>query len=340
MYKEKQMRINYKNYKVYIYTQKELSKKFTKEILEEYGKKLGFLYQNCFEFERLTKEELEDQFSLYNNFDTYEDFESLVKSFRLNLYESDIGNKIVAEEIIDILNSSRVAIAEEFIVQKTKAELYKDLVKESAERLMELRRSQDLEITLFFEKNPYTFDKELEECLDCFDEEQYLRAYMRYIDIFNKMYKYYISITHQKTDAINLTKRSLINDQLYGAAGGYDSVRRIIKASPASAVDELKFYKQGDFSTSLNKAKLRVLCGEIVGKDKDLGEYQILKDYSKAKNNDTDKVLSLVIPCLESGILNLLCLKHNINFLDDPRNSKRAAALKEEAEQILIFSEN
>ena len=205
---------------------------------------------------------------------------------------------------------------------------------------MELRRSQDLEITLFFEKKPYTFDKELEECLDCFDEEQYLRAYMRYIDIFNKMYKYYISITHQKTDAINLTKRSLINDQLYGAAGGYDSVRRIIKASPASAVDELKFYKQGDFSTSLNKAKLRVLCGEIVGKDKDLGEYQILKDYSKAKNDDTDKVLSLVIPCLESGILNLLCLKHNINFLDDPRNSKRAGALKEEAEQILIFSEN
>ena len=150
MYKEKQMKINYKNYKVYIYTQKELSKKFTKEILEEYGKKLGFLYQNCFEYERLTKEELEDQFSLYNNFDTYEDFENLAKSFRLNLYESDIGNKIVAEEIIDILNSSRVAIAEEFIVQKTKAELYKDLVKESAERLMELRRSQDLEITLFF----------------------------------------------------------------------------------------------------------------------------------------------------------------------------------------------
>ena len=41
------MNIDYKNYKVYLYTQKELTKKFTQSTLSKYGKKLAFLYQNA-----------------------------------------------------------------------------------------------------------------------------------------------------------------------------------------------------------------------------------------------------------------------------------------------------
>jgi len=334
------MNIDYKNYKVYIYTQKELSKKFTKRTLSKYGKKLAFLYQNCFEIGRLTDEEIEEQFWLFNGLETYEDFEELCSLYRLDLYTTLFGGKIVGEEILDILEKTRCAISDTFSVQKLKSESSKDLIKESLGRIIELTNSDDIDISLFFQEKPFPLTDLVDECETLYENEENLRAYMKFYNLYKKLFQYYIEITHVKTDFINLTKKSLINDQLYGAVGGYDSIRRIIKTCPSSAVENLRFYKNNPLTDTMSKTKFKLICEEIIGKDKDLGEFEIVRDFVKGKTVDLEEVKKLVIPCLENGIINLLCLKHNINLIpDDKRNLKRAETLLEEAEEILKYSE-
>ena len=335
------MNIDYKNYKVYLYTQKELTKKFTQSTLSKYGKKLAFLYQNCFEIDRMSDSDIEEQLWLFNGLDTYEDFEELCKTFRLDLYTTSIGVKIVGEEFLNIIETMRPAISDEFAVQKLKSVNSKNIVQETVARIAEIVNSSDIDISLFFGENPYPTKlvELIDEIEELYDNGEDFRAYMRFYELYKGTFQYYIQITHQKTDAINLTKRSLINDQLYGATGGYDSVRRIIKTCPASAVENLRFYKNNPITDTMTKAKFKLICEEIIGKDKDLGEFQIVKDFVKGKDVSIDKIKELVIPCLENGIINLLCLKHNLNLLDDPRNGKRAAALKDEAAEILKYSE-
>lgn len=332
------MKINFKKYKVYIYTNKELSKKFTKSTLDKYGKKLAFIYQNGLEMEKCSDEEIEEQFSLFNGLDTYEDFQELFEQFPMQYYKPEIGEKIIAEEILDISQKCREAIADEFLVQKLKSETFKDLIRENCDRLVEILESDDYDIKEFLKDNQFTFIEELEKYYEQIEVSN-LTAYMQFYKIYQKLFKYYIQITHVKTDAINLTKRSLINDQLYGAAGAYDSVRRVIQACPSSAVSDLRFFKKSTLESAMDKARLMLVCKEIVDKDKDLGDFQILKDFSKGKTKDIEKVRELAVKCLENGIINLLCFKHNINLLDDERNSKRAAELLSEAESILKYSE-
>ena len=335
------MNIDYKNYKVYLYTKKELEKKFTKSTLAKYGKKLAFLYQNCFEIDRMSDSDIEEQFWLFNGLNTYEDFEELCSTFRLDLYTTLVGSKIVGEEFLNILEAMRPAISEEFAVQKVKATNSKNIVQETVARIAEITNSSDIDISLFFEEKPFPvkLTELVDEIEELYDNDEDLRAYMRFYELYKGVFQYYIQITHQKTDSINLTKRSLINDQLYGATGGYDSIRRIIKTCPASAVENLRFFKNDPITDVMTKAKFKIICEEIIGKDKDLGEFQIVKDFTKGKNVSIEEVKKLVIPCLENGIINLLCLKHNLNLLDDPRNGKRVAALKDEAAEILKYSE-
>jgi hypothetical protein len=335
------MNIDYKNYKVYLYTKKELEKKFTKSTLTKYGKKLAFLYQNCFEIDRMSDSDIEEQFWLFNGLNTYEDFEELCSTFRLDLYTTLVGSKIVGEEFLNILEAMRPAISEEFAVQKVKAINSKNIVQETVARIAEITNSSDIDISLFFEEKPFPvkLTELVDEIEELYDNDEDLRAYMRFYELYKGVFQYYIQITHQKTDSINLTKRSLINDQLYGATGGYDSIRRIIKTCPASAVENLRFFKNDPITDVMTKAKFKIICEEIIGKDKDLGEFQIVKDFTKGKNVSIEEVKKLVIPCLENGIINLLCLKHNLNLLDDPRNGKRVAALKDEAAEILKYSE-
>ena len=90
------------DYYIFRYTKEELERKFSKNILNKFLQELAFLYQNGYEL-NCKEEEIDEQLSLFNYFQTSSDFEELAS---INSANHSSNKRIVAEELFDILKKS------------------------------------------------------------------------------------------------------------------------------------------------------------------------------------------------------------------------------------------
>lgn len=334
------MKIDYKNYHVFTWTKKQLEKKYQKDILDKHEKILAYLYQNGYDVGCDSLEDLEEQLSLYNNFETTEDFQELTSS-GVNI-DGEVGKKIVAEELYDIMKDTsfvRREDADNPIVIKMHATSNWSGIGRMIERLLTVFDSGDSEIEAAVNsiENANDIAEKIDSLEEKYDSGLKVISWIKARELSNIIYSAYIKMSKVKTDEINISKASNINDELYGGIGGYNPTIGEIKCIIGSAVWELKSAK-----STATKAKLRTIAAKILEDnlteqpDDDDGIKFLVRWYA-GKESDDEYARRVIVTSLCFGILSLLSLKHNLSFLEDPRNSERADAIYSELRKILEY---
>ena len=77
---------------VYPFTQKQLEKFFTPEVLSKHGRELAFLYQNGYEMTERSNEAIEQSLDLLHGLKTREDFAELQSSCGGVEVDGEIGD--------------------------------------------------------------------------------------------------------------------------------------------------------------------------------------------------------------------------------------------------------
>jgi len=335
------MRINYENYNVFLWTDKQLKKHYSKEILDKYYKQLAFLFQNGYNMEECeTIKEIEEQLEMWNYFKNYEDFEDMKGLYNI---ESDysVGKKIFSEELYDIIKFSTFSRKEvdNPILIKGYANTYWNKIGEALNRLDNLFESDDIEIKGVVKElsNQNNIRERLDELFDKYEEEKKILTWIKFAELNNIIYSTYIKLTKLKTDSINVSKASNLNDELYGGIGGFNPNTGEIKCIIGSAVWQLKTIK-----STKSIVKIKTVAGYIF-ENKPIIEddegIKYLDKWFKGIEKDDEKARQVVVCSLLHGIITLLCLKHNLNFLKDNKNSKRAEAIYYELEKIMEYCE-
>lgn len=335
------MRINYENYNVFLWTDKQLKKHYSKEILDKYYKQLAFLFQNGYNMEECeTINEIEEQLEMWNYFKNYEDFEDMKGLYNI---ESDysVGKKIFSEELYDIIKFATFSRkeADNPILIKGYANTYWNKIGEALNRLDNLFESDDIEIKGVVKElsNQNNIRERLDELFDKYEEEKKILTWIKFAELNNIIYSTYIKLTKLKTDSINVSKASNLNDELYGGIGGFNPNTGEIKCIIGSAVWQLKTIK-----STKSIVKIKTVAGYIF-ENKPIVEddegIKYLDKWFKGIEKDDEKARQVVVCSLLHGIITLLCLKHNLNFLKDKKNSKRAEAIYYELEKIMEYCE-
>ena len=335
------MRINYENYNVFLWTDKQLKKHYSKEILDKYYKQLAFLFQNGYNMEECeTIKEIEEQLEMWSYFKNYEDFEDMKGLYNI---ESDysVGKKIFSEELYDIIKFSTFSRKEvdNPILIKGYANTYWNKIGEALNRLDNLFESDDIEIKGVVKElsNQNNIRERLDELFDKYEEEKKILTWIKFAELNNIIYSTYIKLTKLKTDSINVSKASNLNDELYGGIGGFNPNTGEIKCIIGSAVWQLKTIK-----STKSIVKIKTVAGYIF-ENKPIIEddegIKYLDKWFKGIEKDDEKARQVVVCSLLHGIITLLCLKHNLNFLKDNKNSKRAEAIYYELEKIMEYCE-
>ena len=335
------MIIDYENYKVFNWTDKQLKKQYSKEVLDKYYKQLAFLFQNGYNVNCETLEEIEEQFKMWDYFKTTENFKEMTHLFGEQINSDyNIGKKIVSEELYDIIKNTtfiRKEVDNPAII-KNYANIYWSKIIENLRRLDDLFWCDDLEIAGCLKELQNIND--IKEKID-FVEEKVCKdikvlSWLKFVELCNVIYSTYIRLSKVKADHINISKASNLNDELYGGIGGFDPNTGEIKCIIGSAVWELKTVK-----TTKSMLKIKTIAGSILKdtlktKEDDEG-ISYLERWYNGKENDNEKARQVVVCSLIYGIITLLSLKHNLNFLDDPRNEKRADKIRYETQKILDY---
>ena len=335
------MRINYENYNVFLWTDKQLKKHYSKEILDKYYKQLAFLFQNGYNMEECeTINEIEEQLEIWNYFKNYEDFEDMKGLYNI---ESDysVGKKIFSEELYDVIKFATFSRkeADNPILIKGYANTYWNKIGEALNRLDNLFESDDIEIKGVVKElsNQNNIRERLDELFDKYEEEKKILTWIKFAELNNIIYSTYIKLTKLKTDSINVSKASNLNDELYGGIGGFNPNTGEIKCIIGSAVWQLKTIK-----STKSIVKIKTVAGYIF-ENKPIVEddegIKYLDKWFKGIEKDDEKARQVVVCSLLHGIITLLCLKHNLNFLKDKKNSKRAEAIYYELEKIMEYCE-
>jgi hypothetical protein len=335
------MRINYENYNVFLWTDKQLKKHYSKEILDKYYKQLAFLFQNGYNMEECeTINEIEEQLEMWNYFKNYEDFEDMKGLYNI---ESDysVGRKIFSEELYDIIKFATFSRkeADNPILIKGYANTYWNKIGEALNRLDNLFESDDIEIKGVVKElsNQNNIRERLDELFDKYEEEKKILTWIKFAELNNIIYSTYIKLTKLKTDSINVSKASNLNDELYGGIGGFNPNTGEIKCIIGSAVWQLKTIK-----STKSIVKIKTVAGYIF-ENKPIVEddegIKYLDKWFKGIEKDDEKARQVVVCSLLHGIITLLCLKHNLNFLKDNKNSKRAEAIYYELGKIMEYCE-
>ena len=335
------MRINYENYNVFLWTDKQLKKHYSKEILDKYYKQLAFLFQNGYNMEECeTINEIEEQLEMWNYFKNYEDFEDMKGLYNI---ESDysVGKKIFSEELYDFIKFATFSRkeADNPILIKGYANTYWNKIGEALNRLDNLFESDDIEIKGVVKElsNQNNIRERLDELFDKYEEEKKILTWIKFAELNNIIYSTYIKLTKLKTDSINVSKASNLNDELYGGIGGFNPNTGEIKCIIGSAVWQLKTIK-----STKSIVKIKTVAGYIF-ENKPIVEddegIKYLDKWFKGIEKDDEKARQVVVCSLLHGIITLLCLKHNLNFLKDKKNSKRAEAIYYELEKIMEYCE-
>lgn len=333
------MKIDYKHYMVYPYTLGCLQKKYSDDVLKKYGDQLAFLFQNGYDIDgNVSMQIIEEQFSLFNNFETYEDYKDLCKQWKkISEGVCVIGYKIVSS-VLDIVlkKSARLSLVN---ASKELGKVYYSTIVECLNILDNLLSSEDTEVET---ANSFLFNQEtkdlLDKCMDILDSDnanecllmiRYQELYSKIMDAYKTARKF-LSSTTSKGD---VSRTGNINDELYGSSGYFNPQNNKMLARAGSAVFELKEWVNGNSQELLYKmlALSKDLVKNNSENDKTLVAF-INGDYSQLEN--VKKVLANIT---FYGILVLLELKHGLSLFDERSNESKAKCITHELYEICKF---
>lgn len=338
------MVIDYENYKVFSWTERQLKKHYSQEILSKYFKILAFLYQNGHDIEDCSSvEEMEEQMDMWNNFETIEDFEELERLYehKNDDYSFSVGKKILSEELYEIIKNSTFIRkeAENPPAMKRYATIYWDSIGKLINELDCIFSSTDKEIAgaLKSIKNVDGIKEKINSLREKYEKEVKVLTWIKALELCNVVYSTYIQLSKVKTDTINISKASNLNDELYGSIGGFNPNTGEIKCIIGSAVWETKTIKN---ITSV--IKLKSVAGSILKdtkKTKEDDKYiEFLERWYAGKETNDELARRVVVNSLLWGIMTLLCLKHNFNLIEsDKRNGKRSDQIHYEFGKIMEY---
>lgn len=329
--------MNYENYKVFVWTDRQLKKQFKKETLEKFYIILAFLYQNGFRV-NCEDEEVEEQLKLWNYFQNDSDIVDLKELYGI---ESDfsIGKKIMIEELYDIVKASSFCHNETDnpTIMKTLATSNWSNIKNNLDRIDKLFNSTDSEIVGALKpiKNIDDIRSRIQFIKSKIEKEIRVLTWIQFSELINLIYSIYIQFGKIKTDQHKLAIISNLNDELYGGIGGFNPITGEIKCIIGSAVWDIKSCKSAKTMT-----KVKTLANAILKEtktDEDEEEIKFLEKWISGHQTDDERARRVVVNYLLNGVLVLLSLKHNLNFLEDKRNHLRADAIKYEFIKILEY---
>ena len=327
--------MDYENYYVFLWTDKQLKKKYSEKVLSKYYKQLAFLFQNGYDL-NCNEEDIEEQFSLFNYFETYEDFEELKQTCCLSNFS--VGKKIFEEELYDILKKlTFLRIKNDNPVEvKRNATVYQHRMIEALEKLKTLFYSKDEELVLFYKElsNYEDIVSRIQEIEDKLSKELKVISWIRFSELNTILYSTYIKTSKTKTEKNNICKISNVNSEIYGSIGGYNSNTGEIKCIIGSAVWELKTVKTN--KTKLKTVAKSILSDTIKVKEDDEG-IKYLSDWVNGKADNDEKAIQVVVNSLLFGILTLLSIKYNLTLIKDDKNSEKAEKIQEEFKSIMKY---
>ena len=335
------MKIDYKNYHVFAWTKKQLERKYPKDILDKHEKVLAYLYQNGYDVSCDSLEDIEEQFSLYNNFETVEDFQEMMSHSGVNI-DGTVGKKIVAEEFYDIIRDTtfvRREDADNPVIIKTFATSNWSGIGRMIERLLAVFESSDAEIKAAVSsiENVKDIIERIDTLEEKYDSGLKVISWIKARELSNVIYSAYIKMSKVKTDEINISKASNINDEIYGGIGGYNPQTGEIKCIIGSAVWELKAMKNTATKVKMRTVAAKILEDCLTEQPDDDDGIKFLARWYAGKESDDEYARRAIVTSLCFGILSLLSLKHNLSFIADSRNSERADAIYSEFKKILEY---
>ena len=334
------MKINYNSYIVFPYTIGWLKKTYSKNVLDAFGERLAFLYQNGFILQDNSFEQIKEQMELFNNFEEYADFEDLKKcfNFKQNQKPTRTGYKIVNSVLETVLKRGSWALTD-FVDIKKMGNLYKDKIEQLLVAIDNLFYSDDFEVKKVIKKVfPAKFSELLGDCYDLLEEEKNNILLVKFQKLYTALMEVKKTVNRSLLLVADKGKVSVVgnvNDELYGSSGYYLPNTAELKCVNGSAVFELKTLCSTTPDEELYY-KMIVLAKDFFmngGKSKNLNAF-IKGDKSKMP-----KVRKILTSICFNGILTLLELKHGITLIeDDSLNEERAEKMMREVSAIINYT--
>lgn len=333
------MKINYKKYVAFPYTVNCLYKTYTKKTLDKWSGQLAFLLQNGFTLE---EDAIEDSFMMYNNFESYEDFEDLLASWHMTVEgdPTEIGHKLF-DSVIDVVIKNSAWALDNFIDIKTMGKMYKSKIEQMLNVLQMFFDSSDLEIVRVKKSIPECeeADNLVDVCLELLASEKYNALLVKYQALYSKVFAVHKKLNRalcNKSNKGRATRNGNINDEIYGSAGGYNPTTSEIIVRNGSTVYELKTLCDKSKTDLDLRIKMRVLAKECL----ENGETdKLLVDFANGDDSKLAKVRKVLKSICFSGIMVLLELKHGLTLFEgDTLNNERAKNIALELKAICDFT--
>ena len=336
------MKIDYKNYMVLPYTSIYLHKVYTKDVLEKFGDRLAFLYQNGYSISGNTSLQcVAEDLAMFNNLDTWEDFDDFLKcQGKCRLTEpTEAGYKMV-DSVLDMIIKQSSWAMRDFINIKDMGLRYKNTIENMLGYFQVLIDSSDILINLVVDSLVDEGTTDLfDECYDSLVDEKYGVMLVKYQALYKKIFEMHKSIYRSLLKSTNkgeLARVGNINDEIYGSSGGYNPNNDEIIARNGSAVYELKLLNDtSSISTDSIRIKMLVIAKECL----ENGETdQLLKDFVKGDNSHLNEVRKVLTDIAFTGIMVLLDLKHGLTIVEgDTLNKGRAEKICKELTAICRY---
>lgn len=319
--------MDFKDYKVYYWTDKTIRQKFPQEILDKYYKQICYLYQNGFDL-NCKAEEVEEQLSAWNFFKDEKDLDNLKQSSP-TIDDWETGRKIISEELYKIVKETsfiRIETATPTLMKiYCKSNWIK--IKNAVYDLHCLFNSNDDEI-----KNNYVLISNLEtirekitELEDKLSKTLYVISWNKFKDLIGTVYSTYIKLSKKRTNEIRSSIKLNLNTELYGV-GGYNINTNEVKCIYGSAIWDIK----NNYTAPISIVKITAskILKENFPYAKDNKYISFLKEWlkkTKPTEEDNDKARKIVVNCLLNGVFDLIMLRNEMNFLSDDKNNVEAA---------------
>lgn len=330
--------IDYDNYVAYKPTLDYLRRNYDVATFNKWGDRLAFLYQNGIRLAKSSSEELDTQMSLFNNLNTYEDFDEMLKMFGRSDEPSEVGYEIVnsvLESWLKTCSWAREPSVQPIEIGKIR---YSEIVK-SLKKIAMLLDSNDYEIEKVVKEK---FSEEVYQLVDDCETFSVDRNYLRLVISYEKLWKSLMDIRKSiNRSTLQDPAKGLgirmgnINDEIYGSSGGFEPTTQSIKICVGSAVNDLKTLLDATKTDEQLKNKLLVMAKDCIDDgetDKDLVEF-VKGDESRIHN--ARKALAEIT---FSGIQVLLELKHGLTIFDgDTLNTERVNRINYELAAICRF---
>ena len=319
---------------VFIYTKDYLDRKFSKETLDKYFSTLAFLFQNGYNL-NFENDEVDEQLSLFNYFQTKEDFDELRELKPAAI--SDDANKMVAIEFMDIIKKCLFVNKDNVspTLMKTIISKYWDEINDIIIRMNEIFDCEDSEIrgVLYQLFNLNDLIKRVNELERGYSKNLKVLTWLNLTSFLKEIYTSYAHISKEEGSRHYAISEN-INDELYGSIGSYNPGSKEIKSIIGSAVFDLKTIKNSSSLLKIKQAAKLIIDGD---KEENSEEIEYLINWNNGKETDNDKARKIVINSALYGILSLLCLKYGLNLSDDNLNNLRANKVYDEFNSIIKY---